>query len=231
MDTLHESLERLRQRFAGISAKSRGANLGDAPARVINWFRDMPSVPKLVVVGLVLLLILTVLSPLALIAAALLFGVSFIALIIRVVQRGSIRGWVIVAVASLASLFVFGGISDALYSTGFLGASNSASSYEVLEEGEAPIEGDLGVSLLESMVRGGMVDSDQYVLDVRTSGESATVVISSDAPEGYAESVCDFALDAALEYDSQTGYADYISITYVSVKKPWRPWSTASCSL
>ena len=58
-------------------------------------FRDLSSIPKLVLVGLVLLVLLVILSPLAAIVAGVLLGASVIALIIRVVQKGSIEnyGW------------------------------------------------------------------------------------------------------------------------------------------
>ena len=53
------------------------------PGRAWEWFRDLPSVPKLMIVGLGLLVLLIFLSPLGVIVAALVFGVSIIALIIR----------------------------------------------------------------------------------------------------------------------------------------------------
>lgn len=371
VDALRESLERLRQRLAGVFTKIRGANLGDAPAKAINWFRDLPSVPKLILVGLVLLLVLTILSPLVVVVAALGLGVSIIGLIIRVAQRGSVRGWGITAVSFLVLVFVFGSVSNAMYGIGFGGGTGSGSDYEIVNEGAYPLvetssdeeqgsfrlvmvasdsldeeqlqtiaqdmiphtadydgaiimvfdrdeayygdgvqsvgteepysgdvyniwithtpigesyvadhvparvgeyaierapgpgnsdvetyndvqyydyeEADTGTNdrgaddvgtsaedssgVLESMIRGGMVDSDSYIEDVRVSGESATIVVSSDASSGYAESVCYFALESAQAYDNQSGYGDYLGITQVRVKKSWRPWSTASCSL
>lgn len=89
-----------------------------------------------------------------------------------------------------------------------------------------------GTDVLDSMVRGGMVDSDENIAAVEVWGEEATIVISSDAPGGYAESVCDFALGSALEFDNQAGiYEDYMGITQVTVREKGRPWSAASCSL
>ncbi len=75
------------------------------------------------------------------------------------------------------------------------------------------------------------MDGDQAIEDVRISGESAVVVVASDVSTEYAQSVCDFALQSAQSYDSQSGYGDSIGITQVSVKRPWRPWNAASCSL
>jgi 23S rRNA pseudoU1915 N3-methylase RlmH len=77
-----------------------------------------------VVVGA--LLLLTVLSPLGLVVAAVLFGIGLIGLVVRVAQRRSIEGWGIVAVGSLALVFAFGGISDALYGTGFVQSTGSS---------------------------------------------------------------------------------------------------------
>jgi hypothetical protein len=112
-------LARLRKTFSGVS----GEDLRRLPRRVWEWFRDLPSVPKLVIVGSVLLVLLIILSPLAVIVAALSLGVSIIALIIRVAQRRSLRGWGIAALASLVLMFTFGAMSDVLYGTGLIGGS------------------------------------------------------------------------------------------------------------
>jgi len=93
----------------------------------VEWFRNLPGTPKLIFVGLAVLVLLVLLSPVAAIIAALLFGVSIIALIIRVVQKGSIKNWGIVAVTSVVLMFTFGGISDALYGIGFVGSSGTDS--------------------------------------------------------------------------------------------------------
>ena len=93
----------------------------------MEWFRDLPSIPKLVIVGLAVLVLVIILSPVAVIVAALLLGASIIALIIRVAQRRSIKNWGIVAVTSVVLMFIFGATSDALYGSGFLGSSGSDS--------------------------------------------------------------------------------------------------------
>jgi hypothetical protein len=92
---------------------------------VLEWFRQLSTIPKVVVVGLAVGLVLLVLlvwleflaflSPVAGIIFGLLFGVSIIALIIRVAQRRSVRNWAIVAVASVVLMVTFGGISDIVY--------------------------------------------------------------------------------------------------------------------
>lgn len=85
--------------------------------------------------------------------------------------------------------------------------------------------------VLELMIRSGMADTDTTIRDVKISGETATVLIPSDAPDGFAESVCDFAVGPIQEYNSQVGYDNSAEITQVRVKKPWRPWNAATCSL
>lgn len=339
---------------------SNGDALGGLSNRVIDWFRNLSSVPKLILGGLLLLLLLTVLSPIARVVAIIAFVVSAALLVIRAIQREPIKGWGIAALASFVLIFVFGGISSSVYGYGntvpeyqvdseisevteggnpvaifHIGTSNvndrNAQAivedmisetrdydsvvitiydgdearfenggglystedgelypgyvYEIwiahtpagerIADGNAQVgrysikrrpgpgnsdtedyndiryydyEGagtgtnDTGTNevgsssgdsagVLESMVRGGMMDGDQAIEDVRISGESAVVVVASDVSEGYAQSVCDFALQSAQSYDSQSGYGDSIGITQVSVKRPWRPWNSASCSL
>jgi zinc-ribbon domain len=121
---LRRALNRVRQGFSGVG----GDRLQRLPARTLQWFRDLPSVPKLVIVGLALLVVLILLSPVAVIICALLLGVSIIALIIRVAQRRSVKNWGIVAVASVVLMFTFGATSEGLYGIGFLGLSRSDSS-------------------------------------------------------------------------------------------------------
>ncbi len=125
---LRQATERLRGSLSGVSTD--GARR--LPGRAVEWFRDLPGIPKLILVGLAVLILLVLLSPVAVIVAALLFGVSIIALIIRVVQKGSLKNWGMVAVASLVLVFVFGGISGALYGVGFGGGSDV--DYEVVSE-------------------------------------------------------------------------------------------------
>lgn len=123
---LRRAVNRLREVFSGVGAD----DLRRLPGRALGWFRDRPSVPKLVLVGAVVLVLAVLLSPLAVLICALVFGVSIIALIIRVAQRRSVREWGIVAVASVTLMFAFDDISDALYGVGFVGASRQDSGKE-----------------------------------------------------------------------------------------------------
>lgn len=72
------------------------------------------------------LLLLTILSPLGLIVALLLLGVSVIALITYAAQRRPVKKWGICAVASLIFAFALAGTSDSIYGTGLPGDADSS---------------------------------------------------------------------------------------------------------
>ncbi len=115
--------QRVREGFAGSSEPS----FRQMSNRMVRWFESLPVALKVAVVGIVALVLLVLLSPLALIAAGLLLGISLIALLIRVAQRGEIKGWGLAAVVSLVLVFLLGGISNAVYGIGLPGLSNSGS--------------------------------------------------------------------------------------------------------
>jgi hypothetical protein len=76
--------------------------------------------------------LLSLLSPLFLVAAVLLFGVSLIGLVVRAGQRWtgrrvSFSGWGTAAVASLVLMFAFAGVSGALYGGAFARGPNLGS--------------------------------------------------------------------------------------------------------
>ena len=110
----------------------------------MRWFRDFPSISKLAIVGLVLLVPLVLLSPVAVIICVLLLGVSIITLGIRVAQRRPYRNWVIVAMASVVLMATFGGISDIVHggggnpSSGRGGGSEKADSASLDDGGAYP---------------------------------------------------------------------------------------------
>ena len=119
--------ESLRETLQGSSAEqppnprssSSGVTLSGLADGGIKWFKDLPSVPKLILFGLLLLLLLTVLSPIARVVAIIVFVVSAVTLAVRAIQRGPIKGWGMTAVASFVLIFVFGGISSIIYGSGF----------------------------------------------------------------------------------------------------------------
>lgn len=98
--------------------------------RVTRWLRDLPVFYRVAIVGLVSIGFLVLLSPIVFIAGAGLFGVSVIALVIRISGHKSIREWGMVAVISLVLAFVCGTVSDALYGTHFLRAGYQLSPEE-----------------------------------------------------------------------------------------------------
>ncbi len=116
--------------FSADSQHGSEATTNELPNRIINWFKDLPSVPKLMIVGLVLLL-LTVLSPIARVVAFVFFVVSAVLLIQRTIQREPLRGWIIAVIGSVVLIPVFGGISGAIYGsdTGSGEVGESESSY------------------------------------------------------------------------------------------------------
>ncbi|QIN82781.1 hypothetical protein GBA63_09060 [Rubrobacter tropicus] len=117
--SFRQSADGLGETFSGFGTDG----IRRFPRKVLGWFKDLPVVPKLVLVGLVVLVLLVFLSPVAMIVAGLLFGVSIIALIIRVAQKGSIKNWGMVAIGSVVLMFTFGLMSDALYGIRFMGSS------------------------------------------------------------------------------------------------------------
>jgi hypothetical protein len=83
--------------------------------RLVNWFRDLPSVPKISLVGLVLVALLVLLSPVVRVVAIIAFLISVVVLATLGIQRKPVRGWVVAAVCFLVLIPVSGGISGAIY--------------------------------------------------------------------------------------------------------------------
>lgn len=195
-------------RFTGATGKGNRRS----PAR---RFGGLTAASKAVIAGAtVLLLLFALLAPGASTVVSLcLFGIAFVAVVALLSLQRPVP-----KVLSSAFLVSF---SALIVSVAAFGISESVNPYDAA-----------GTDVLDSMVRGGMVDSDENIVAVEVRGEEATIVISSDAPGGYAESVCDFALGSAREFDNQAGiYEDYIGITQITVREEWRPWSAASCAL
>lgn len=115
-DSLREQFEGWRRQFSRSSGR---ATVQGMPNRIINWFRDLPSVPKLIIVGLVLLIPLVLLSPVLRVLAIIALVASVIVLIIQGFQRKPIQRSVIAAVSSLVLIFVFSGLSSVIYGIGF----------------------------------------------------------------------------------------------------------------
>ncbi len=210
MAWLRQATERLRGTFSGHSTDDARRLSG----RALGWFRDLPGISKLVLICLMLLPLLVLLSPVAAIIAALLFGVSIIALIIRVVQKGPIRNWGIVAVGSVVLMFTFGGISDALYGIGFVGSSGSGSE----ESGGTPGGSGLPSSIPDNgssaspPASTGAVDYELFYNSVSNSGYSIPSTPGLDVLNLYVEADAHSLED--LEEVARTVLNDYSDPQY-----------------
>jgi hypothetical protein len=123
VDALRGAIRRILKRLEVSSSTIRGDDLRGVKGRIWQWLKDLPVAYKVVGVIVGALLLLTVLSPLATLVAALLFGVSIIALVVRAIQRRSLKEWGIVAVSSLVLTLMFSGIASVLYGIEFFGTS------------------------------------------------------------------------------------------------------------
>jgi zinc-ribbon domain len=189
---LRAKLRRAADRLGGAFSGFRAEDLRHLTGRAPRWFRNLPGILKLVLVGAVVLVLAVLLSPLSVLICALVFGVSLIALIVRVAQRGSIRGWGIIAVASLVLMLVSGGISDSLYGTAFVGRPDStASKGDVPQDGPVPSterSGD-GTSPPSSVGSGNGSkyvstdpDMEEMVADWRSSGTESPLFVPTYMP-------------------------------------------------
>ena len=113
---------RLRERLQGLRGwllRSRSTlnsqDVRGMPGRALTWLRNLPPIVKIVLAALVLLILFVLLSPVMRIVAIVAFLVSVAVLILHGVQRRFVPRWGVAAVSSLALVFVFGGISGALY--------------------------------------------------------------------------------------------------------------------
>ncbi len=190
------------------SAPSK-ATTGYARAKAVNWFRSQSIVSKLIVVGLIILLFLTIIRPLALYAgipseAFIVISVIVVALLYR---EMTLSRWLSYTLLILSCAVVLGRLDAAI---------------------EAEDSYDADADLLLTTLQAGMVDGDQAIKDVEVTGSKATVIVSG-VSDAYAESACRFVLGAAPELMMESESNDYAGITEVSVKRPLRLWNAASC--
>lgn len=116
--SLKEGFQRLKARFSTASSNPSGNTWRGTPGRFLSWFRDIPVGAKFALAGFVGipgLIVLALLSPVVRIVAIIALIVSVAILIIRGVQRKSIREWGVIAVASLVLIPIFGGVSGFIY--------------------------------------------------------------------------------------------------------------------
>ncbi len=195
-DTLKETFQGLTGRFSNARSASSGASLGRLPNKAINWFKDLPSVPKLIIVGLLLLLLLTILSPVARVVAIIVFVVSAVVLAIRLIQRRPLRGWVVAVVGSLALIPVFGGVSGAIYG-GDSGSSEAGESESLYDTSASPSASNSGGSEPYGNVAPGL--------------EEAAKEWASEAPKGGYILVPGYL---PFEVESYTNYLDPNNLMY-----------------
>jgi hypothetical protein len=176
------------QAFKSFPTSSESASQR-APQNLLQRIKDLPLAVK--IAGLVVgaLLMLTVLSPLGFVVALLLFGVSFIGLIVRLGQGRSIKGWGIIAVVSLVFAFVFAGVSDALYGGVLSGSSNpgvgdAARTGETTSKGNAASKVDLKQATKEGSVEGTDIDPrlQEIVDDWRLLGTESPLLLPTYLP-------------------------------------------------
>ncbi len=140
-EALGEKIRNLVGSLEGLWA-SHGGTLRGVPRSTVRWFRGLPGVAKLAILGLMGLGLLIILSPVALLAVALVFGASLIGLIVRSGQRAPLWGWGIIAAASFVLVIALAGVSGAPYGTGSSPRSaQDASSARTPEDATAEDEG------------------------------------------------------------------------------------------
>ncbi len=91
IDDLRGSFRRSADGMRGTFPRLGMDSVKRLPGRAVGWFRDLPVVPKLIIVGVTALILAVLLSPLAKVLAGVLLLVSVIALAIRIYQKGPIR--------------------------------------------------------------------------------------------------------------------------------------------
>lgn len=214
-DSSHEPT----QVAAGSSAD--GFDVQEIASKLVGWFKNLPTAAKVILVGLILLALLAILSPLAFIVAVLLFGVSIVALIVRVVQRRTLGGWAAAAGISLALVLGLGSISGVLY--GNIGPMGKTEGSEVREEESRTYERDTGP--IVDYCRDTLVNCPSYWGTVREGaiegedGELYTWIAvdvmdfrelrSSSAPQASREEIADEV--AHKEY----AHKDLVIVVYV----------------
>jgi hypothetical protein len=222
---LRRAVNRLREILSGVDAN----DLRRLPGRILGWFRDLPSVLTLVLVGSIVVILAVLLSPLAALISALVFGVSVIALIVRVAQRGSVKGWGTVAVASLVLMFAFGGISGALYGTGFVGSSapDTGDANEVVGGGpaEGVDDGPAYTASPEGAAQDGTVygsmdpELEKIIDDWHSSGTESPLFLPTHVPFPVAEVEVHPSAAGQQDYfiwsDSTIGFSSFLRMVLI----------------
>jgi hypothetical protein len=131
-DARRETLWESTRRLADVDSVLGGATIRDIPKRIVNWFRDLSSVVRMVFAGMVLLWLVALVSPLGQGIAVIAFLVSIGVFVVQAIQRKPFWGWAIVTVTALVLIPVFGGISNGIYSGSAMGRDKSGSGNELV---------------------------------------------------------------------------------------------------
>lgn len=111
----------MRRWLSGSRPKLDARSVRQAPASAIGWFRDLHSVPKLVLAGLALLTLLVVFSPLVFRVGEILVVVSIVVVAVKAYRRKSLRAWGFVAAAAIPVTLLCGLTANLVHNTAFLG--------------------------------------------------------------------------------------------------------------
>ncbi len=121
VDTLRETFRGLTERFSNASSSSAGGTLRGSSDRAINWFKDLSSVPKLVLVGLLLLIVIILISPVAYFVGLTLILVGIVAVVINLIRRKPFKKWVVIGTGVAAAFtLIIGIVSNLTYNTNYV---------------------------------------------------------------------------------------------------------------
>lgn len=174
--------------------------------------------------GLGLLLIFVVSSPIAFVIAAVALGVSIVILVVRAFKGDFSKRWGETAVISLVMLLLSGGVSDALYDTGFFGGRSGGSGDNVAGSGDPvpPSTDQYGSSATNTAAS---VESCSENLDFNMTGFEVLAVTGGSMPigeggllivNGQAEQLYEENVTAIANHIASVGQdCDFISVGVV----------------
>ncbi len=120
-DTLRERIQGLTERISNARSTSAGGTLRGSSDRAINWFKNLSSVPKLVLVGLFVLLVIILISPVAYFVGLTLILVGIVAVVINLIRRKPFKKWVVIGTGVAAAFtLIIGIVSNLTYNTNYV---------------------------------------------------------------------------------------------------------------
>ena len=121
-----DSHDAVQRKMASGASTGAGSIFRDLYCR----FQALPFVAKAMYIGLSMLVLLTVLSPLTFLAGVVVVVISTTIVIVRAFNRRPLKRWVIIALVSILCTFVVGSISNAYYGILFSGGGVQLSEEE-----------------------------------------------------------------------------------------------------